>query len=373
METSDLQRWSRQICLPQLGVAGQERLRRASVLCVGSGALGSPVALYLVAAGIGRLVLVDPDVVEVSNLQRQILHGEAMTGEKKIHSAAARLRDLNPYLQLDLHDQRLSPDNAFQLAAGCDAIVDGSDNFPTRFLTNDLAFFLKIPLFHAAIHQFEGQMTVFHPASGGPCYRCLLPQMPTPGSVPSCAEAGVIGALPGIMGSLQAMEALKWLANIGTPAIGELCCYDALRGRFRHIRLRADPQCALCGTNPRILSLRNPETLASTDCVMESAPTITVTELYQLLQQDPETVLIDVREPEEFAEAAISGSDLIPLATLPEALPRLPRDQTIYVHCKMGGRSARACAFLGENGFTAVNVTGGILAWIEASLPTQSL
>ncbi len=373
MNSVDLQRWSRQICLPQLGIAGQERLRRATVLCVGSGALGSPATLYLAAAGIGRLVLVDPDVVEVSNLQRQILHGEAKAGGKKIDSAAARLRDLNSQLVLDLHDQRLTPDNALELAKGCDAIVDGSDNFPTRFLTNDLAFFLKIPLFHAAIHQFEGQMTVFHPASGGPCYRCLLPQMPAPGAVPSCAEAGVIGALPGIMGSLQAMETIKWLAGIGTPATGDLCCYDALRGRFRHIQLRADPSCALCGTQPRILSLRNAETLASSDCTMPSADAISVTELHQLLLQHPETVLIDVREPEEFAEAAIAGSQLIPLATLPSALADLPRDQTLYVHCKMGGRSARACAFLAENGFSAVNVSGGILAWIDASLPTQSL
>lgn len=365
-----MERWSRQIILPELGIAGQQRLLEAKVLCIGTGALGSPATLYLAAAGVGHLVVVDPDVVESSNLQRQILHGESYRGRAKVESAAARLLDLNPTLRLETHAVRFTPENALALSDGCDLIVDGSDNFPTRFLTNDTAFFQKIPLVHAAIQRFEGQMTVFAPHRGGPCYRCLLPELPPPGAVPSCAEAGVIGALPGIMGSMQAMEAIKLITGIGEPAIGQMTCYDALRHRFRQLTLAPDPSCALCGSDPRIHQVSNPQTNANTHCTMSTIPAISVQELHQLLQETPNLRLIDVREPDEYAQAAIAGSELVPLATVPDACQSWPKDQRVYLHCKAGGRSARAAQYLLDQGFAdVINVTGGMDAWLSSGLP----
>ena len=362
-----MERWTRQTILAELGLAGQQRLLDARVLCIGTGALGSPATLYLAAAGVGTLVIADPDIVERTNLQRQIIHGESFCGQPKVESAAQRLRELNPNIRLELHTCRFTPDNAMELSAGCDVIVDGSDNFPTRFLTNDTAFFQKIPLVHAAIQRFEGQMTVFAPHLGGPCYRCLLPEMPAPGSVPSCAEAGVIGALPGIMGSLQAMETLKLLAGMGTPAIGKMLCYDSLHSSFRQLNLRADPACQLCGPAATITSVHNPQTITDRTCAMTNYATISVSELKELLQNPHSACLIDVREPDENAQAAIAGSILIPLATLAERLTELSRDQEIIVHCKAGGRSARAAQFLIDQGFHQVtNVTGGMDAWLAA-------
>ncbi|MEN9990325.1 MAG: molybdopterin-synthase adenylyltransferase MoeB [Verrucomicrobiota bacterium] len=367
-----MERWSRQIILPELGIAGQQRLLDAKVLCIGSGALGSPATLYLAAAGVGHLVIVDPDVVESSNLQRQILHGESFRGRLKIESAASRLLDLNPTLRLETHAVRFTPENALSLSEGCAVIVDGSDNFPTRFLTNDTAFFRKIPLVHAAIQKFEGQMTVFAPHRGGPCYRCLLPELPAPGAVPSCAEAGVIGALPGIMGSMQAMETIKLITGIGEPAIGHMTCYDALRNRFRQIALAPDPDCALCGKSPRLFHVSNPQTNAPTHCTMSTIPAISVNELHELLTTSPGIRLIDVREPDEYAAAAISGSELVPLATIPEASQDWPKEQRLYLHCKAGGRSARAAQFLMDQGFAdVINVTGGMDAWLAAGLPKK--
>ncbi len=366
-----MERWSRQTILPELGLSGQQRLLAAKVLCIGVGALGSSVTLYLAAAGVGTLVIVDPDLVERSNLQRQILHGESFCGLPKIDSAAQRLRDLNPELTLELHACRFTPDNAMALSEGCDVIVDGSDNFSTRFLTNDTAFFRKIPLVHAAIQRFEGQMTVFAPHLGGPCYRCLLPDMPAPGAVPSCAEAGVIGALPGIMGSLQAMETLKLIAGMGTPAIGKLLCYDSLHCNFRQLTLRADPLCRLCGNKPIIHSIHNPQTLTNNTCAMSNFKSISVNELHQLMSEQSKVYLIDVREPEEHAQAAIEGSILIPLATLPSRLNEIPRDREIFVHCKAGGRSSRAAQFLIDAGLESVtNVAGGMDAWLAEGYPS---
>lgn len=368
-----MERWSRQTILPELGLAGQQRLLDAKVLCIGTGALGSPATLYLAAAGVGSLVIVDHDVVERTNLQRQIIHGESFCGQAKVESAAQRLRDLNPGIRLELHACRFTPDNAMKLSEGCDVIVDGSDNFPTRFLTNDTAFFRRIPLVHAAIQRFEGQMTVFAPHRGGPCYRCLLPALPAPGAVPSCAEAGVIGALPGIMGSLQAMETLKLLAGMGVPAIGKMLCYDSLNSSFRQLNLRADPTCRLCSSSATITSVQNHETLAQTACTMSNYSTISVAELQQQLNNQANIYLIDVREPEEHAQAAIAGSVLIPLATLPDHWQELPRDREIIVHCKAGGRSARAAQFLIDQGLDNVtNVAGGMDAWLAASFPTAS-
>jgi adenylyltransferase/sulfurtransferase len=350
-----------------VGVSGQARLKDSAVLLIGVGALGSPAALYLAAAGVGRLGLVDGDVVEISNLHRQILHGESWVGKPKLDSAAARLREVNPHVRVELHAGRFTPDNALEIARGYDVIVDGSDNFPTRFLTNDSAFFLGKPLVYGAIHRFEGQTGVFAPHLGGPCYRCLLPRMPAPGSVPSCQEAGVFGVLPGIIGSLQAMETLKLILGIGTVPLGKLTVYDALHSVFRSLRLERDPHCRLCGDAPQIHDVANAETTASATCdaTLTTMDSITTTELRTLLQGDFTGLLIDVREPDEHAVAHIEGARLIPLKTLPEMLDRLPKDRHIYVHCKAGMRSAKAVQLLLHHGFTRVsNVTGGIDAWL---------
>jgi adenylyltransferase/sulfurtransferase len=359
-------RYSRHLLIPSIGEAGQLRLKNASVLLIGSGALGSPAALYLAAAGVGRLGLVDPDVVDPSNLQRQVLHGESWIGRPKLESAAARLKETNPHIRIDCHPLRFAPENALALAAEYDVILDGSDNFPTRFLTNDTAFFLRKPLVYGAIHRFDGQTAVFAPHLGGPCYRCLLPEMPRPGSVPSCQEAGVLGVLPGIIGSIQAMETLKLILGIGSVPLGKLTVYDALNSRFRSLALHRDPQCRLCGDKPVIHSVHNPETTASAICapVDPHMKTITTSELRSLLAGDFQGLLIDVREPHEHAMTRIDGARLIPLGTLPAHAASLPLDKDIYIHCKMGMRSARAVEFLMERGFTRVaNVTGGIDAW----------
>ena len=367
LSPAELVRYSRHLLIPAVGQAGQLRLKNASVLLVGTGALGSPVALYLAAAGVGRLGLVDSDVVELSNLHRQILHGESWVGKPKLESAAARLREVNPHVRIESHAVRFTPDNALEIAGGYDVIVDGSDNFPTRFLTNDAGFFLRKPVVYGAIHRFEGQTGVFAPHLGGPCYRCLLPQMPAPGSVPSCREAGVLGVLPGIIGSLQAMETLKLILGIGTVPLGRLTVYHALESAFRSLKVVRDPQCLLCGDHPQIHSVANPETIASAFCKSDLTPmqAITTAELRVLLQNDFTGLLIDVREPDEHAVARIEGARLIPLQTLPDVMDRLPQDRNIYVHCRTGMRSARAVQLLQKHGFSrATNVTGGIESWL---------
>lgn len=365
--TAELTRYSRHLLIPEVGLEGQGKLKRGSVLLIGTGGLGSPAAMYLAAAGVGRLGLADPDVVDVSNLQRQVLHGESWIGKPKLESAVARLREINPHVTVEVHPVRFTPENVLEIARGYDVLLDGCDNFPTRFLTNDTAFLLGKPLVHGAIHRFEGQMTVFAPHLGGPCYRCLLPTLPPPGAVPSCAEAGVLGVLPGIIGSLQAMEAIKLLLEIGEPPLGRLVCYDALRSSFRTLRLNRDPQCRLCGDHPSVHSVANSETTASPACSLSTPAmdTITTTELRARLATGFDGLLIDVREPHEHAVSNIPGARLIPLGTLPDHLDALPRDREILVHCKMGGRSARAVLFLLDNGFTRVrNVEGGIDAWL---------
>jgi sulfur-carrier protein adenylyltransferase/sulfurtransferase len=363
-------RYSRHLMIPAIGEAGQLRLRNASVLLIGTGALGSPAALYLAAAGVGRLGLVDADVVDASNLQRQILHGESWVGKPKLESAAARLHETNPHVHVELHPLRFTPDNAMEIASHYDLIVDGSDNFPTRFLTNDTAFFQRKPLVYGAIHRFEGQVSVFAPHLGGPCYRCMLPEMPAPGSVPSCQEAGVLGVLPGIIGSIQAMEALKLILGIGSVPLGKLTVHDALQSSFRTFTLRRDPQCRLCGDHPSVTTISNPETTSRNTCstAPDTMESITAAELRDLLGNNFQGVLIDVREPEEHASASIGGSVLMPLGSLPGRLAELPKDRDIYVHCKMGGRSAKAVQLLLNDGFTRVkNVSGGIDAWLRLS------
>lgn len=357
-------RWSRQTILPELGEAGQQKLLDARVLCIGTGALGSSATLYLAAAGVGTLVICDPDLVEETNLQRQVIHGQSDIGKQKIHSAAARLLESNPAIKLELHACLLTPENALELAKGCDVIIDGSDNFPTRFLTNDTAFFLKIPLVHAAIQMWQGQLTVFAPHLGTPCYRCILPALPPPGAVPSCAEAGVIGALPGVMGSMQALEAIKLITGAGTAALGKLLCYDALHVSTKIITLRADSACSLCGKKSNIFSVHNSETTAHNHCTMLQE--IPVQELQDMISAHENFYLLDVRTEQEYEEASIAGSHLIPLNELPARIGELPKEIPIVVHCKLGGRSAKACQFLSENGYPNVtNVAGGIEAWIE--------
>jgi sulfur-carrier protein adenylyltransferase/sulfurtransferase len=359
-------RYARHLSIPGVGEEGQRKLKSSSVLMIGTGGLGSPAALYLAAAGVGRLGLVDDDRVDQSNLQRQILHGESWIGKPKLESAAARLREINPLIQIETHPTRFIPENASELLANFDLILDGSDNFPTRFLTNDICFLQKKPCVYGSIFRFEGQVTVFAPHLGGPCYRCMLPTLPAPGAAPSCEEAGVLGVLPGIIGSLQAMEAIKLLVGIGEPPLGKLVCYDALRTSFRALRLTRDPNCQLCGDSPSIHSHDNSETRSSTTCSMSDIPTITVSELAEKLSRNPATILIDVREPDEYAQASIPGSKLIPLGELPNRVDEIPREGEVLVHCKLGGRSARAVAFLQEQGISgATNVEGGIEAWLQ--------
>jgi len=368
LSPEELQRYSRHLLIPEVGREGQERLKRASILLVGTGALGSPAAMYLAAAGVGRLGLVDNDKVETSNLQRQLLHGESWVGKSKLESAAARIREINPQVKLELHETRFTPDNAMAIAEGYDVIVDGSDNFPTRFLTNDVGFLLCKPVVYGAIHRFEGQSTVFAPHLGGPCYRCLLPTAPAAGSVPSCAEAGVLGVLPGIIGSMQAMEAIKLLLGIGEPPLGKLTVYDGLTTSFRQLAIHRDPQCRLCGQAPDIKSIDNVETRASASCSISSNSmnSITVEELKAKIEAGLDGLLIDVRQPDEHEVACIECAKLIPLAELPDRCGELPKEETIYVHCKAGGRSARAVDFLAQQGFSnVVNVSGGMDAWLE--------
>lgn len=360
-------RYSRHLLIPGIGEAGQLRLKNASVLLIGTGGLGSPAALYLAAAGVGRLGLVDPDTVDLSNLQRQLLHSDATIGKSKLESAAVRLRETNPHIRLDLHPVRFTPENAMSIAAEYDVIIDGSDNFPTRFLANDTAFFLRKPLIYGAIHRFDGQMTVFAPHQGGPCYRCMLPEVPAPGSVPSCAEAGVLGVLPGIIGSLQAMEAIKLILGIGRPPLGEILIYDALRTSFRSLKLARDPSCRLCSDKPAINSVANPETESNPSCSNHdpAMQTITPAELKARLDSgNLNALLIDVREKEEWEMDHIPQARLIPLQTIPAHADSLPRDTEIIIHCKAGMRSARACEYLMSLGFENVtNVTGGMDAF----------
>lgn len=368
LTTAEHLRYSRHLLIPAVGEAGQLRLKNAAVLLIGAGALGSPSALYLAAAGVGRIGIVDDDRVETSNLQRQILHGESSVGKSKLESAAARLHDVNPHIRIELHAVRLTPANALEIAADYDVIVDGTDNFPTRFLTNDTAFFLKKPLVYGAIHRFSGQSGVFAPHLGGPCYRCLVLEMPAPGAMPSCQEAGVLGVLPGIIGTLQATETLKLLLGIGTVPLGRLTCYDALESRFRSLQITRDPQCGLCGDAPTIHDIANPETRATAACEI-SLPhmdTITTTELRTILANGFRGLLLDVREPEEYAVAHIPQAQLIPLKTLPSMIDTLPRDREILIHCKAGGRSAKAVQCLLDHGFTDVkNVAGGMDQWLQ--------
>jgi adenylyltransferase/sulfurtransferase len=357
------QRYNRHLLLPEVGEEGQRRLKAARVLCVGAGGLGSPAALYLAAAGVGTLGLVDFDVVDVSNLQRQIIHGTPDVGRSKLESAESRIAALNPEVRVETFDAHFSVANAKALVEAFDVIVDGTDNFPARYLVNDACVMYGRPNAWGSIFRFEGQASVFA-APGGPCYRCLHPEPPPPGLVPSCAEAGVLGVLPGIIGTIQATEALKLILGIGEPLIGRFLVYDALKMRFRDLKLPKDPDCPVCGLRPVITTLR--ESAASCETRAGAAPELSVRELKARIDAGRLPLILDVREPFEAAICSLPGARLIPLGELPRRLGELDRSAEIVVHCKSGGRSARATALLQERGFTRVfNLTGGILQWIS--------
>lgn len=366
LSTAELQRYSRHLAMPEFGLKSQQALKSARVLCIGVGGLGSPVTMYLAAAGVGCLGLVDADVVEVSNLQRQILFSEEDVGRSKLDAAKEKLLGINPHLEVRCYAERFSAVNAMSLAADYDVIIDGTDNFPTRYLSNDVAVWLKKPNIYGSILRFEGQVSVFAPHLGGPCYRCMSPQPPKPGLVPSCAEGGVLGVLPGLIGTMQALEAIKVITGIGQPLVGKLLHVDTLSLRFRTFNLRPDPDCPVCGEKP---SLHEPVDYEGF-CGITQEPkvaSISVQELHTVRQLGSPHFLLDVREPEERAVASIEGAVLIPLGEVSVRFAEIPRDVPVYVHCKLGGRSAKAVATLQNLGFTNVtNVNGGIAAWSES-------
>ncbi|MGE5730452.1 MAG: molybdopterin-synthase adenylyltransferase MoeB [Gemmatimonas sp.] len=368
LTTDEIQRYARHLILPDVGLEGQRRLKAARVLIVGAGGLGSPVALYLAAAGVGTIGVVDFDVVDVSNLQRQILHGTKDVGRSKLESARARLGDVNPHVRVETHETRLTSANALDIIAGYDIVVDGTDNFATRYLTNDACVLLGKPNVYGSILRFEGQASVFGLADG-PCYRCLFPEPPPPGSVPSCAEGGVLGVLPGIVGTIQATETIKLILGIGDTLGGRLLLIDALSMQFRTVTLRKDPACPACGTRTITALIDYDEFCGApgADPVHDADDVIEITprELAARLARHDDTFdLIDVREPGEWAIARIDGARLIPLAQIPASLPSLDKTREIVVMCRSGVRSADAARYMQRAGFARVkNLAGGILRW----------
>jgi len=373
----EIARYSRHLIMPEVTLEGQKRIKAASILCIGAGGLGSPIALYLAAAGVGRLGLVDFDVVDFSNLQRQILHGTDDVGRKKLNSARDRIKAVNPNVQVDLHDCLFRSENAKELVQNYDIIVDGTDNFPTRYLSNDVCVLTKKPNIYGSIFRFEGQCTVFAPHLGGPCYRCMFPEPPPPGMVPSCAEGGVLGVLPGIIGVMQAIEAIKLIIGIGEPLIGRLVSFDALKMRYKEFKVRRDPNCPICGDHPTIYELIDydqfcgiPQADAEAEKEMD-VPTINAVELKKMFDRKEGFVLIDVREPFEYDICHIDQARLIPLGELPARLSELDSADEIVLHCKSGSRSAKALRILQEAGFKkVVNLEGGITAWSDQVDPT---
>jgi len=375
----EIARYSRHLIMPEVTLDGQKRIKAASVLCIGTGGLGSPIALYLAAAGIGRLGLVDYDIVDFSNLQRQILHGTEDVGRKKLNSARDRIKAINPNVRVDLHDMMFRSENAMPVVQDYDIVIDGTDNFPTRYLSNDVCVLTKKPNIYGSIFRFDGQCTVFAPHLGGPCYRCMFPEPPPPGMVPSCAEGGVLGVLPGIIGVMQAIEAIKMIIGIGDSLIGRLVSFDALKLRFKEFKIRKDPSCPICGDHPTIHELIDYDQFcgipqADAEAAKElEVPTISATELKTKIDRKDKFVLVDVREPFEYDISRIPGSKLIPLGELPARLSELDSADEIVLHCKVGGRSAKALRILQEAGFRKLNnLQGGITAWsdeVDPSIP----
>ncbi|MBK6424207.1 MAG: molybdopterin-synthase adenylyltransferase MoeB [Gemmatimonadetes bacterium] len=366
----EILRYSRHLLLPEVGVEGQRKLKAARVLLVGAGGLGSPAALYLAAAGVGHLGLAEFDRVDLTNLQRQILHGTADVGRPKLESARDRLHDLNPHVHLEPIGERLTSRNALEVLGRYDLVVDGSDNFPTRYLVNDACVLLGKPLVYGSIFRFEGQVSVFD-ATRGPCYRCLYSEPPPPGLVPSCAEGGVLGVLPGVIGSLQALEAIKLILGAGESLVGRLVLFDALRLRFRELGLRKDPECPLCGPQPTVTALIDYEAFCGLGApASHGEMEVAVTELAALLQGGAPPALLDVREPHEFAIAHLAGSQLIPLRDLPGRLAEVDSRRDLVVLCHHGMRSLQAVELLRAAGFQrARSLAGGIDAWAAEQDP----
>jgi len=373
LSKEEIARYSRHLIMPEVGMDGQRKLKAASVLLIGAGGLGSPLGLYLAAAGVGRLGLVDFDVVDYSNLQRQVLHGTKDVGRSKLQSAKDRLLDVNPFVQTDTFETALRSDNALDIFADYDIIIDGTDNFQTRYLANDASVLLGKPNIYGSIFRFEGQASVFYPRGGGPCYRCLYPDPPPPGLVPSCAEGGVLGILPGIIGLIQAAEAVKLILGEGDSLIGRLLLFNALNMRFRELKLRRDPTCPLCGEHPTIKELIDYDQFCGISPQPEETAEpadweITVRELREKLDRREPLTIIDVRDPHEWQICNLEpyGSQLIPLGQFAARMHELNSADDIVVHCKMGGRSTEAYQILKQAGFKKIkNLKGGILAWAD--------
>jgi sulfur-carrier protein adenylyltransferase/sulfurtransferase len=382
LSPDEVRRYSRHLILSEVGMDGQRALKGGKVLCIGAGGLGSPAAMYLAAAGVGTIGLVDFDVVDLSNLQRQLLHGTPDVGRSKLASAKDRLQSLNPEVHVETYETALSSANALDLFRDYDVILDGTDNFPTRYLVNDACVLLGKPNAYGSIFRFEGQASVFA-TRGGPCYRCLYPEPPPPGLVPSCAEAGVLGVLPGIIGTIQATEAVKLILGVGEPLIGRFLVYDALRMRFRELKLRRDPECPVCGDNPSVRELIDYDQFCGIPAAaavgsvhngaMPSTSTdMSVLELKAALDRGDDLIVVDVREPQEYQISRIEGSVLIPLGEIPQRHAEIDRTRLVVCQCRSGVRSAKAAAFLRGEGFPrVVNLTGGILAWSDQVDPSQ--
>lgn len=372
LSSAELARYGRHLSLRELGVAGQQKLKAASVLVVGAGGLGSPSLLYLAAAGVGTLGMVDFDKVDISNLQRQVLFDTASVGHSKVDAAKARLLALNPHVQINVHAVELRAANVMDIVAQYDVILDGTDRFATRYLVNDACVLLGKPLVSAAIHRFEGQAFTYVPRQG-PCYRCLFPEPPADGAVPNCAEAGVLGVLPGVLGTLQATEAIKLITGVGTPLLGRLLTYDALDMRFAEFKFAARAECAVCGVDA---SIKLPQDMEAVCATADGYQTITAPQLRSLLHSGSELLLLDVREPEEFAAGHLPNARNVPLAQLAQQFAQLPQVQTMVLMCRGGGRSARACNVLAElqsdsKKMQLINLDGGLLAWhlqVDSSL-----
>jgi adenylyltransferase/sulfurtransferase len=375
LSNEEIRRYSRHLIIPDVAMDGQRRLKSAKVLCIGAGGLGSPVAMYLAAAGVGTIGLVDADVVDETNLQRQIIHGQSDLGRSKLESARDTIREINPFVEVALHETFVRSDNALDLFRGYDLIVDGSDNFPTRYLVNDASVLLGKPYVWGSIFRFDGQLSVFW-AEHGPCYRCLFPEPPPPGMVPSCAEGGVLGMLCGTIGSLQTTEAVKLITGVGEPLIGRMLVYDALELAFRELRVRKDPECPVCGKNPTITELIDYEAFCGvTEDVAEFASQLSLTpkELKGLLDDGHDVAIIDVREPHEWEIVRLQGATLIPMNDVPARISEIPQSGTVIVHCKVGQRSAQVLRFLHEVGLTHTkHLAGGIDAWAREIDPSMA-
>ena len=372
----EVKRYSRHLIMPEVGMTGQKKLKKASVLCVGAGGLGSPLAFYLTAAGVGRIGIVDFDVVDFSNLQRQILHTTEDVGRPKLDSAADKLKALNPNVNVELHETRLTSENALQLFEKYDIVVDGTDNFPTRYLVNDACVLTGKPNVYGSIFRFEGQASIFA-ASDGPCYRCLYPEPPPPGLVPSCAEGGVLGILPGLIGLVQATEVIKLILEKGDTLVGRLLLFDALGMKFRELKLKKDPECPVCGENATIKALIDYEEFCGIGPEFEESPTgideVTAKELKEELDQGQDPYILDVRNPVEYEISRIEGSHLIPLDQLLNRLNELDSARDIVAYCRTGARSAKAIEMLQEAGFRKLrNLKGGVLAWVDDVDPTMA-